>query len=49
VNNQKSQKYGGFDPHIEEKEQSMNKQNGKVAENKGKEMDYMLDFFIKIR
>ena len=36
MNNQKSQKYGGFDPHIEEKEQSMNKQNGKVAENKGK-------------
>ena len=39
---------GGFDPHIEKKEQSKNKENGKSAENKGKKMVYVLDFHANI-
>ena len=46
MNNQKSKKYGGQNPHIEEKEQSKNKENGKSAENKGNKMVNVLDFTI---
>jgi len=35
---------GVFYPHIQEIEQNENKENGKSAENKGKKMDYLLDF-----
>jgi len=46
VNNQKSKKYGGRNPHIQKKEQSKNKENGKSAENKGNKMVNVLDFTI---
>ena len=48
MNNQKSKKYGGFDPHIKKKEQSKNKENGKSAENNDKKMDNVLDYQWKM-
>tara|TARA_Y100000287_G_scaffold176102_1_gene166466 strand:+ start:343 stop:492 length:150 start_codon:yes stop_codon:yes gene_type:complete len=48
VSNQKNQNMGVFCPHILEIEQNKNKENGKSAENKGKKMVYVLDFYAII-
>ena len=48
MNNQKSKKYGGFDPHIKKREQSKNKENGKSAENNDKKMDNVIDYQWKM-
>jgi hypothetical protein len=46
VSKQKNQNMGVFFPHIDKKEQSKNKENGKSAENKGNKMANVLDFTI---
>jgi len=48
VSNQKNQNMGVFCPHIQEIEQNKNKENGKNAENKGKKMVNVLDFYAII-
>jgi len=48
VSNQKNQNMGVFCPHIQEIEQNKNKENGYIAENKGKKVVYMLDFQCKV-
>jgi len=48
VSNQKNQNMGVFCPHIQEIEQNKNKENGKSAENKGKKMVNVLDFYAII-
>ena len=45
---QKTSKSGGFYPHFERLEQNKNKENGYIAENKGKKVVYMLDFQCKV-
>ena len=39
---------GVFYPHIQEIEQNENKENGKSAENMGKNMDNVLDYQLKL-
>ena len=48
MSNQKNQNMGVFCPHIQEIEQNKNKENGYIAENKGKKVVYMLDFQCKV-
>ena len=48
MSNQKNQNMVVFCPHIQEIEQNKNKENGKSAENKGKKMVNVLDFYAII-